>query len=117
MSHEDLLRLGRQQHPDWPEAEYDTWIESKRQVRPEAADDLSTVGWGSVVAAIDRPTLLVHGESDRGGIVTDQVARRIVELNDEVISAKIGGTGHNIHREDFDAFIDVVQGFLFDNET
>ena len=112
MTDTDLAALGRQQHPDWPDTEYDTWIESKRQVQPGAADDLSTVGWGSVVAAIDCPTLLVHGEADRGGIVTDDVARRIGELNDRVTSRKIDGTGHNIHREDFEAFIGVVREFL-----
>jgi len=117
MTDADLATLGRQQHPDWPDDEYATWIESKRQVRPDAADDLSTVGWGSVVAAIDCPTLLVHGESDRGGIVTDDVARRIVELNDHVTSRRIDGTGHNIHREDFERFIDVVRGFLLSSAT
>ena len=112
MTDADLAELGRQQHPDWPDTEYDTWIESKRQVQTGAADDLSTVGWGSVVAAIDCPTLLVRGETERGGIVTDDVARRIVELNDQVTSQKIDGTGHNIHREDFEAFIELVRAFL-----
>jgi pimeloyl-ACP methyl ester carboxylesterase len=117
MTDADLAALGRQHHPDWPDSEYATWIESKRQVQPDAADDLSTVGWGSVVGAIDCPTLLVHGEPDRGGIVTDEVARRIVELNDRVTCVRLDGTGHNIHREDFEGFIDVVRGFLFDDAT
>jgi len=117
MTDDDLAALGRQQHPDWPDAEYATWIESKRQVQSEAADDLSTIGWGSVIAAIDCPTLLVHGEPDRGGIITDDVARRIVELNDRVINRPIEGAGHNIHREDFDSFIDVVRAFLFTTAT
>ncbi len=117
MSDADLAQLGRQQHPNWPDAEYDTWIESKRQVQPEAADDLSTIGWGSVVTAIDCPTLLVHGESERGGIVTDEVARRIVDVNDRVTCVRLDGTGHNIHRENFDAFIDVVREFLFPEAT
>lgn len=117
MTDADLAALGRQQHPNWPDTEYDTWIESKRQVQPEAADDLSTIGWGSVVAAIDCPTLLVHGAPDRGGIVTDGVVRRMAELNGRVISRKIEGTGHNIHREDFERFIEVVREFLSTNAT
>ena len=112
MTNTDLAKLGRQQHPDWPDTEYDTWIESKQQVQPGAADDLSTVGWGSVVAAIDCPTLLLRGEANCGGIVTDDVARRMVELSDQVTSRRIEGTGHNIHREDFEAFIVVVREFL-----
>ena len=117
MTDADLAALGRQQHPDWPDVEYATWIEAKRQVQPEAADDLSTIGWGSVVAAIDCPALLVHGEPELGGIVTDDVARRIVELNGHVINRPIEGAGHNIHREAFDAFIDVLRAFLFTTAT
>ena len=117
MTDVDLAGLGRQQHPDWPDAEYATWIESKRQVQPDAADDLSTVGWSSVVASIDCPTLLVHGEPDRGGIVTDDVAQRVAELNDRVSCRRLDGTGHNIHREDFEHFIEIVRDFLVPDPT
>jgi pimeloyl-ACP methyl ester carboxylesterase len=108
----DLAGLARQQHPDWPEVEYSTWIESKQQVRPEAADALDSVGWGSVVSALACRTLLLHGDVDRGGIVDDAVARRVGELNSLVTCRRIDGAGHNIHRENFIDFIDEVAEFL-----
>lgn len=112
MGEDDLAALGRQQHPDWPDEEFTTWIESKRQVHDNAADDLGGIGWGQVVAALEAPTLLVYGHPERGGIVTDEVASRVSELNDLVTVARVDGAGHNIHRENFDAFIGVVRPFL-----
>lgn len=112
MTHAELVALGRQQHPNWPEDEFATWIESKQQVHDNAADDLGGIGWGELVAGLEVATLLLHGEPDRGGIVTDQVAARVADLNDHVTTVRVDSAGHNIHREDFDAFITVVRPFL-----
>lgn len=109
---ETIAEVGRRQHGDWPAEEFPTWIESKTQVRPEAAADLSGAPWGRTVAAFDCPTLLVHGEPARGGIVTPAVARRVGELNDQVTVGAIDTAGHNIHREDFDRFIRVLRDWL-----
>ena len=112
MTSEEITTLGREQHPSWPGAEFAAWTQSKRQVRPGAADNLAGTGWGDAVAAIDCPTLLVHGDSGTDGIVTDAVVRRVVELNRRVTAARVMGAGHNIHREQFDRFIKVVRPFL-----
>lgn len=112
MSIDEIAEIARGQHGDWPAEEFPTWIESKTQVRPEAAADLSGDPWGPTVAAFDCPTLLVHGDPDRGGIVTPAVARRVGELNDRVTVHAIDTAGHNIHREDFDRFIRVLRDWL-----
>jgi pimeloyl-ACP methyl ester carboxylesterase len=117
MTEAELAALGRQQHPDWPDDEFPTWIEAKRQVHDNAADDLGGIGWGTVVAALECPTLLVHGLTERGGIVTDEVAARVCELNERVTSACVDDAGHNIHRENLDAFLDVVRPFLLPDQT
>lgn len=117
MADAELAALARQQHPDWPDDEFATWIESKRQVHADAADDLGGIGWGVLVAAIECPTLLVHGQTDHGGIVTDQVAARACELNDRVTSIRIDGAGHSPHRENFEGFLAVVRAFLLPDPT
>lgn len=113
LTRDDIVALGHRQHADWPDDEFATWAESKQQVRTAAADDFPSTPWGEIVSAIECPTLLVHGEPARGGIVTDDVVARIVELNPLVEATCVTGSGHNIHRENFDAFIDVVRSFLF----
>lgn len=112
MSVEEIAEVGRRHHADWPPDEFPTWIESKQQVRAEAADDLADAPWGPIVAAIDCPTLLVHGDPTRGGIVTAAVAQRIAELNDLVTVSAIDTAGHNIHREDSDRFLEVLRSWL-----
>lgn len=108
----ELEARAREQHQTWPPEEYPTWIESKQQVRPEAADTVVRSGWGETVTAIDSPTLLVHGDTEGGGIVTDDVARRVGELNQGVTAKRIDGAGHNIHREQFEQFIEVTRKFI-----
>lgn len=117
MTDGDLVALGRQQHPDWPDVEYPTWIESKRQVHANAADDLGGIGWGALVESIECPTLLVYGRADRGSIVTDAVAARTCQRNARMSSVRVDTAGHHIHREDFDAFIAVVSEFLLPEAT
>lgn len=112
MSADEIAEVGRRQHGDWPEDEFATWIASKQLVRPEAAANLSDTPWGPAVQALDCPTLLVHGDPERGGIVTSDVARRIGELNDRVTVAAVDTAGHNIHREDFDRFVEVLRAWL-----
>lgn len=116
---DELAAQARQQHPSWPAKEYPTWIESKQQVRPEAVDNLAGRSWGDLVAAIDCPTLLVSGDADPDGdgVVSDAVVQRVTALNPLVESTQITGAGHNIHREQFDRFIEVVRTFLIDDRT
>jgi N-formylmaleamate deformylase len=108
----ELEARAREQHATWPPEEYPTWIESKQQVRPEAADTLVRSGWGETVVAIDCPTLLVHGDAGSGGMVTVDVARRAAALNSGITAVRIAGAGHNIHREQFDRFIEATRNFL-----
>lgn len=52
------------------------------------------------------------GDSGGDGIVTADVARRAAELNPRVTAKRIAGAGHNIHREQFERFIDVTRNFI-----
>ncbi len=108
----ELRALAHEQHPTWPSEEYPTWIESNQQVRPEAADTMVGSGWGETVTAIDCPSLLVHGDADSGGMVTDDVARRVTAMNSAITAMHIAGAGHNIHREQFDRFMEAARNFL-----
>lgn len=112
MSHDNLAALGNRQHPDWPADEYPTWVESKRLVRPEAADNLTGAGWAHIATQLECPTLLIFGDSERHGMVTAAVAEQVAALNDQVVTHHIAGAGHNIHREDFTAFMAAITDFF-----
>jgi pimeloyl-ACP methyl ester carboxylesterase len=112
MTRDEIAALGRSQHGDWPDAEFPAWIESNQQVRPEAADGLASGGWVDTVGAIACPTLLVYGDVARGGMVTAEAAATITAANCNITACPIDDAGHNLHRENFDAFIEHVGGFL-----
>ena len=112
MTDVEIMKLGHRQHPDWDDIEFPAWIAAKRQVREQAADGLGLAGWSGVIDRIQCPTLLVHGDPDRGGIVTAALARRLADENDRITAHEIEGTGHNIRRENFDRYIEVVGEFL-----
>jgi pimeloyl-ACP methyl ester carboxylesterase len=112
MTDAEIAELGRTQHGDWPAEEFPAWIRSNRQVRPQAADGLFFGRWSDVVDRIACPALLIHGEQERGGLVTSATAQRVRERNGFIASHLVAEAGHNLRRENFDEFIDVVSAFL-----
>lgn len=111
-SDDDLRRLGREQHPRWPEEELDTWAPAKRGLGPRAVEHLAAVGWEDTVARIEAEVLVVLGQADLDAIATPDVARRVVELHERATVATVAGAGHNIRRENLGGFAEVVLPFL-----
>jgi len=111
MTDAELLAMGKAAHPQWSEEEFPAWVAAKRQVDPEAAPSYAS-SWEDEIAAIAVPTLLVHGEADRGGLVTPEIAAAAVALNPNIRPVQIDGAGHNVRRENFTAFLVAVRHFL-----
>jgi hypothetical protein len=57
---------------------------------------------------------LITGDPERGAIVTNESAEALKTLVPHLEIAHVPGTGHNIRRDQFDRYIDVVRGFLTD---
>ena len=111
MTDAELLALLRRQSPTWEAVEFPAWIESKRQVHRNALPILPTP-WQEDIRRIKAPTLLIHGDSERGSMVGAAEAREARELNTELRALRIEGTGHNVRRENFPAFLLAVRSFL-----
>lgn len=58
------------------------------------------------------PTLLVTANPDQGALVTPKVTKQIVEMNATIQVVHIEGAGHNIRREQFQAYVEGVEKFL-----
>ena len=67
-----------------------------------------------IVPQISQPTLLVTADPDKA-IVTPEIAQQAVAMNDKIQWVRIEGAGHNIRREQFEAFIQAVGEFLAQN--
>ena len=112
MSTDEIEKLGLKQHPEWEAADRPDWMASKQQVRPEAADSLGQITWTHLIDRITCPTLLVHGEPERGGLLTPNLAGRLAEMNPLITVSSIENAGHNIRRENFQPFIASLSRFL-----
>ncbi|MBN1933372.1 MAG: alpha/beta fold hydrolase [Anaerolineae bacterium] len=110
---EEIIAKGREGSPAWEEIEWQVWGESKKQLSPNAAVRMGgpRPDWRELVRRIAVPTLLIVGDPELHAIVTLEVAQEAAALNPliEVVQLK---AGHNIRREQFEAFIAAVQAFL-----
>jgi N-formylmaleamate deformylase len=114
LSHEELVAAGKEQSPLWTDAEFEAWSEAKHQVNPNVVEyiDDSFERWADLVPRIDCPTLLVTGAPELGGIVTPEVAAQVAEMNKQITVVHIPGAGHNVRRDQLDAYVAVVKRFL-----
>jgi len=101
--------------PLWGEAELRPWAESKKNfdLNNFRARDISFGSdWKEIARRITVPTLLLTGEVAKGGIVSEALAQKAVEINPLIQVAPIAGVGHNIRRENFPAFMAAMREFL-----
>lgn len=112
---EQVMAMGRARYPSWDEEEFRAWALAKQQTSLTFLDRQTFAGetpWQELVPKITCPTLLITSDPERGGIVTPEVAAEARRLNPRISVVRISGAGHEIRREQFDAFISAVRGFL-----
>jgi pimeloyl-ACP methyl ester carboxylesterase len=111
---EGQLEKGRADNPNWPEAEFAPWAESKTQVDLDFLDlGIASLlePWDEVIGAIRVPTLALLAE--RGGPVLPLVRATAAELGNPYVDIQVvPGTGHCIRRDDADAYHALVDPFL-----
>lgn len=108
----EIEALGRKRHPTWPADEFAAWAEAKHAVDPRALV-FPTREWRAAIAAIEAPTLLVHGERELGSLAAAR-ADEAAALNPQVRAVEIKGAGHNVRRENFEGYLAAVRDFLDD---
>ncbi len=115
-SREEIIVQGREQHPGWGEVEWEPWADAKLQVDPDVLlTSLQTERppWQEILKKIECPVLIIYGEQELGSMLSDaeaQEARHILGDQGEVV--RIAGAGHNVRREQFQTFMNVVTRFL-----
>jgi pimeloyl-ACP methyl ester carboxylesterase len=111
---EDIIAAGKAERPKWADEEFPDWAVAKQQVSPDvvgyAAEWL--VPWQDVVRRIACPALLITADPKEGAIVTPEVAAEAATLMPKGKVVYIPGAGHNIRREQFEAYMAAVREFL-----
>lgn len=115
-SREDVIAEQRAAS-DWSEAELGPWADAKLSMslnvlsRNRAPD----MDWANLMQQITCPALLVTADPEDGSLVTAEEAVQLQALVPQLQVAHIAGAGHNIRREQFDAYLGVVLDFLAEN--
>ena len=114
LSRQELMATGKERSPLWADEEFEAWSEAKHQVNPNVVEFIgdSFDRWTDLIPRINCPTLLVTGDPALGGIITPEVAAKVVTMNDQISIAHIAGAGHNIRRDQLSAYVAVVKQFL-----
>lgn len=113
----ELIAEQRAATPGWSEAELAPWADSKLRVSPNvlrifAPTPPRTVDWPTVLRRITCPALLITADTARGAILTEEGAAALHGFVPQLQVAHIPDAGHNIRREQFERFMQVVRAFL-----
>lgn len=114
LAREEIAALGRKMNPQWDDVEFEPWSRAKKQVSLDVfryrLDE--PTAWRETVQQIQCPALLITGEIERGAIVTPETASWVAAENEQIDVAHVEGAGHNIRRDQFEAFVRAVREFL-----
>ena len=118
-THEELIAGQRAEQPGWSDAELQPWAEAKQRFNLNVLsvfdqNNAASVDWPAVLRRITCPALLITGDPERGAIVTDESASALKTLAPHLEIAHVPESGHNIRRDQFDRYLEVVRGYLTD---
>jgi pimeloyl-ACP methyl ester carboxylesterase len=112
----------RQEYPDWSDADCLRRAETITstapgvfaELRAEAQEALATgtTDRMHILAGVQTPTLLLHGNLELGSMVAPADAERFVQIMPHGHAIQIPGAGHSLHRDASDAFLEAVIPFL-----
>lgn len=113
MSDAELIAKGKAASPLWAADEFPAWVAAKRQVDPEAMPAYAEP-WQDSIGSIATPTLIIHGEAERGSPVSQPIVEEARSINANISTVQIAGAGHNVRRDNFADYLKAVLAFLED---
>jgi len=116
---EEMIAHAHAQSPTWSEAELGPWADSKLRLSFNVLSrgKSAPVDWPATVQRITCPTLLITADPDKGAIVTQEAAAALQALLPQTRVAHVAAAGHNIRREQFARYMDLVESFLADTKA
>lgn len=110
----EIVALGRQGSPTWPDAEWEPWAQSKQQyhLKPFGEDSIDAATANRIVAKITCPTLLITADPALGAIYPPQAVEAWVASLPDGQHVNIPNAGHNIRREQPEVYVTAVRDFL-----
>jgi pimeloyl-ACP methyl ester carboxylesterase len=104
------------EHPRWDPRDVAYKVESLQQLPPDTRrrtmEDAAPWDYGSVLAGLQVPTLLLAADASVGALVTVERGEAVAADNPNVSFAVVAGAGHSIVRDDFAAMWQMIGAFV-----
>ncbi len=116
---DELLAEGRQMNPTWPDTEFEAWVDSKHRFSPKTieilrSDDSGDTNYPTLLKRITCPVVLITADTENGAILGKDDVKNLKSYLPHLVHEYIPGAGHNIRREQFPRYMEVVQQALAD---
>jgi len=110
---DDLLESVRIENPAWSEAELDPWADAKHRFSLKITQlidnpDAVPSNFPELLQQITCPVLLITADPQRGAILTDEDVAELEKFVPHLKREHIPGAGHNIHREQFSRYMEII---------
>jgi pimeloyl-ACP methyl ester carboxylesterase len=111
---QELVEMSRQENPAWSEAERQPWAQAKQQFNLNAFDEetIDIKSGRQIMFQIICPTLIITADLDKNSAYPPQAADELVAKLPYARHINIPGAGHNIRREQPEAYLTAVREFL-----
>jgi pimeloyl-ACP methyl ester carboxylesterase len=109
------IAQGRAADPAWPDDELEPWAVSKAQVNPHLFDLTfqDAVPLTDLLAKITCPILLIHGDTARGSLISEEYADRCAQAAAGTFrAAHIPNAGHSVRRDNRQQYLTELKTFL-----
>ena len=114
---DELLKAVRIENPAWPEAELGPWADAKHRFSLKITQMLDSqeavpTNFPVILKQITCPVLLITADPERGAILTNEDVAELQKSVPHLKRVHISGAGHNVRREQFSRYLEVVNSFL-----
>ncbi len=116
MTADELMAQGRTNNPGWQEAEFKPWVDSKLRFSPAATallhpSDMVSLDIPGVAGQVTCPVLLIAADPAFAASQPQDI-EVLKQIIPHLRVAPVAGAGHNIRRDQFAKYMEIVQGFL-----
>lgn len=113
-SREAILAAQRAAAPNWPDDEFEPWVDSKLTFNLNFFNGLKAPAfeWSALLRDIRCPALLITADPALGAIITPAQAVELQTLLPQVQMAQVAEAGHSIRRDQYQRYLAVLEPFL-----
>jgi pimeloyl-ACP methyl ester carboxylesterase len=110
-------RMAHKASPTYPDSEIIPWVNSKKRVSTDFLNFMASMRMHTsdpfeAFRQVTVPALLFIGDREKMSIVSQEAARKVVEVNSKIQVVHLTGASHDIRRTRFDGYMPALKKFL-----